>query len=120
VGDGQFGLIHESVRTGGHPPVRIYYVHILTNRSRAHYTGGTNDIERRLYEHRRGTGSRFTRLHGFHTLVYADGFASIHDASAREKEIKGWLRAGKIALIESANPEWRDLSEEWFGEDGRG
>ena len=91
-----------------------YWVYIMTNRSRTLYTGVTNDLERRIYEHKHKMGSKFTSKYNITKLVYYEGFSDIRDAIAREKQIKGWLRAKKIALIESVNPEWKDLSAEWL------
>jgi putative endonuclease len=94
---------------------REYYVYIMTNRSRTLYTGVTNDLMRRVYEHKNKVVPGFTRKYNIKYLVYYESTSSIHSALQREKQIKGWLRAKKIVLIESMNPKWRDLSEEWFG-----
>jgi len=92
-----------------------YYVHIMTNKSRTLYTGVTNNLMRRVYEHKNKHDSNsFTSKYNIHFLVYYESTSSVHAALAREKQIKGWLRAKKIALIDSVNPEWKDLSEEWF------
>jgi len=91
-----------------------YYVYIMTNRSRTLYTGVTNDLLRRVYEHKNKLVSGFTSKYNIQYLVYYECTSSIHAAIQREKQIKGWLRAKKIALIDSMNPEWKDLSEEWF------
>ena len=93
--------------------MKQYYVYIMTNRSRTLYTGVTNDLERRVYEHKQGLGSKFTRKYNITELVYYDDCSDVREAITREKQIKGWLRAKKIALIESVNPGWKDLSEEW-------
>src|SRR5262245_18020432 len=94
--------------------MKQYYVYILSNKSRTLYTGVTNNLERRVYEHKRRVIQGFaTRYHITH-LVYFEVTYDIHAAITREKQIKGWLRAKKIALIESHNPEWRDLTEEWY------
>jgi len=94
-------------------PGKQYYVYILTNRSGTLYTGITNNLERRTAEHKRGTGSAFTRKYRINRLVYFEATDDVNAAIAREKQIKGWLRAKKIALIEAENPSWRDLSEGW-------
>jgi putative endonuclease len=73
------------------------------------YVGVTNDLEKRLAEHRTGSGSLFTRRYNVHTLVYAEEHERAEDAIAREKEIKGWRRSKKNALVESANGTWADL-----------
>jgi putative endonuclease len=94
--------------------MKQYYVYIMTNRSRTLYTGVTNDLQRRVYQHKHGMGSRFTSKYNIHRLAYFEVFADIRDAIAREKQIKGWLRAKKVALIESMNPTWEDLSSDWY------
>jgi predicted GIY-YIG superfamily endonuclease len=75
------------------------------------YIGVTNDIERRMAEHRSGTGSGFTSRYRIGTLVYAETAELIDDAIAREKQLKGWTRERKNTLIEAANPSWADLLE---------
>ena len=94
-----------------------YYVYIMTNRSRTLYVGVTNDLERRVYEHKQKLIPGFTERYNITQLVYYEVTSDIHSALAREKQIKGWLRAKKIALIESVNAEWRDLSAEWAEEE---
>jgi putative endonuclease len=94
--------------------MKQYYVYIMTNKSRTLYAGVTNNLERRIYEHKHQMGSTFTTRYNITRLVYFEVFAEIRDAIAREKQIKGWLRAKKIALIESVNPKWRDLSADWY------
>jgi putative endonuclease len=91
---------------------RQYYVYLLASRTRRLYVGVTNDLVRRVSEHKDGTASRFTRRYGVTRLVCVESTGSIHDAIAREKQIKGWLRCGKVALIEAQNPGWVDLAEE--------
>src|SRR6266849_6312831 len=80
------------------------------------YIGVTKDIERRVYEHKQKLVPGFAAKYNLHRLVYLVAFGHIGDAIAREKQIKGWLRATKIALIESLNPEWNDLAADWFKE----
>jgi putative endonuclease len=94
--------------------MKTYYVHIMTNRSGTLYTGVTGDLERRVYEHKHGVGSKFTARYRIDRLLHFEAFSDIRDAIAREKRIKGWLRARKIALIESVNPNWADLSTDWY------
>ena len=91
-----------------------YYVYILTNRSYSTlYTGVTNNIEARILQHReRQTGS-FSNRYNVNKLVFEET-ASITEAIALEKRIKGWTRAKKLALIESQNPGWHDLAHRWF------
>jgi putative endonuclease len=94
-----------------------YYVYILTNRSRTLYVGVTNDLKRRVYEHKQKLIPGFTQRYNITQLVYYEATSDVRSALAREKQIKGWLRAKKIALIESMNPEWMDLSTEWQAAD---
>jgi putative endonuclease len=86
----------------------------MTNKSRTLYTGVTNNLERRVGEHKSKAIPGFTSKYNITKLVYYEEGSDINVAIAREKQIKGWLRAKKIALIESTNPEWRDLSEDWY------
>ena len=88
---------------------RQFYVYIMSNRSMTLYTGVTNDLTRRVIEHKAGEGSFTSRYH-FDRLVYFEDFDLIVDAIAREKQIKGMRRAKKIALIKTVNPTWSDLS----------
>ena len=90
-----------------------YYVYIMTNKSRTLYTGITNDLERRVYEHRSKAIPGFTAKYNIPQLVWFESTNDVQAAIEFEKRIKGWKREKKIALIESRNPEWRDLSEDW-------
>ena len=86
------------------------YVYIVANRKNGTiYTGVTNDIARRAFEHREGTGSRFAAKHSTMRLVYVEYHEDIHNAIVREKRLKKWNRAWKIRLIEQDNPNWDDL-----------
>ncbi len=96
---------------------RAYHVYILTNHSGSLYTGVTNNLWRRVWEHRQGKGSGFTRQYHIHRLIYYEAFGDIRAAIAREKQIKGWLRVKKIALINGMNPAWKDLSGGWYADD---
>ena len=88
----------------------MYYVYIMTNRMHGTlYIGVTNDVVRRAWEHREGTVPGFTKTYGLKLLVHYEEFASIADAIHREKRLKNWNRAWKIALIEERNPNWEDL-----------
>ena len=78
------------------------------------YTGVTNDVEALVRQHREGKAGSFTTKYRIHRLVYFEVFGDIRDAIKREKQIKYWMRAERIALIESVNPTWRDLAEEKF------
>ncbi len=91
-----------------------YYVYILTNRSKTLYTGVTNDLLRRVHEHKQKLIPGFTQKYNINRLVYYEETSDVTEAIAREKQIKGWVRAKKIALIESRNPEWLDLSTDGF------
>ena len=95
--------------------MRTYWVYIMTNTSKTLYTGVTSDLSRRVYEHRHRLVPEFTSRYHIDRLVHAEPFSEVRDAIAREKQIKGWLRVKKLALITQSNPEWRDLGEEWFG-----
>jgi putative endonuclease len=94
--------------------MRQYYVYIMTNRSRTLYTGVTNNLMRRVYEHKNKLIDGFTKKYNVTRLVHYELTSEVTSATAREKQIKGWLRKKKIALIESTNPHWKDLSEEWM------
>ena len=88
------------------------YVYILTNRyNKVLYTGVTGDLVKRVYEHKDDLVDGFTKKYNTHKLVYFEVFDYILNAIEREKQIKGWLRSKKIALIESKNPKWKDLYE---------
>lgn len=90
----------------------IYCVYIMTNRSRTLYTGVTNDLQRRVYEHKRHLVEGFTSKYKIDQLVYYEETSDVKAAIAREKQIKGWSRIKKMELIMSLNPEWKDLSSE--------
>ena len=91
------------------------FVYMLTNDTNVClYTGVTNDLERRLYEHKIELDPKsFTARYHVHKLVYYEDIADAYDAIAREKQIKSWNRKRKNKLIESMNPQWKDLSKEW-------
>jgi putative endonuclease len=91
---------------------RTYCVYIMSSLSRTLYAGVTNDLERRVFEHKEGRPGSFAARYHFNRLVYFEEFVDIHEAIAREKEIKKMTRRWKTRLIESLNPEWKDLSEE--------
>jgi putative endonuclease len=92
---------------------KTYYVYVMTNRSKTLYTGVTNNLQRRVWEHKQKIGSEFTKKYNITRLVFFEETNDVHIALAREKEIKGWKRDKKIALIEKQNPTWRDLSSDW-------
>ena len=92
----------------------MFYVYILTNQSnKVLYTGITNDLERRLYEHQNKLVKGFTSKYNVNKLVYFDCTTVARSAIAREKQIKGWTRQKKLDLISELNPQWRDLSADW-------
>ena len=93
-----------------HEPYK-YYVYIMASRRNGTlYTGVTNDIARRVFEHKTNANKKsFTARYKVHTLVYIEIYEDVNIAITREKQIKGWLRQRKIELIESVNPEWVDI-----------
>ncbi len=91
-----------------------YYVYIMSSLSRTLYTGVTNDLVRRVLEHKNKLIPGFTKKYNITSLVYFEDGNDIASAILREKQIKGMLRKKKIALIEAENPEWLDLAADWF------
>ena len=98
---------------GPYKTERRFSVYILCNASGTLYVGVTNDIERRIYEHKNHVLPGFTKKYCIHKLLYYEEYAAASEAIQREKQIKGWLRRKKIALIDSMNPQWRDLAADW-------
>jgi putative endonuclease len=98
----------------GREYMREYYVYIMTNKARTLYVGVTNNLERRVYEHKGKLVKGFTSKYGLNELVYYASTNDVREAIAREKQIKGWKRAKKIALIEEMNPYWEDLAAGWY------
>jgi len=90
-----------------------FWVYIMASKSRRIYTGMTNDIERRVNEHKLGLIEGFARRYRVNRLVYRERFRYADNAIAREKEVKSWDRAKRVALIESTSPTWEDLSLDW-------
>ena len=90
------------------------YVYIMTNRSRTLYIGVTSNLEQRVHQHKQKEVQGFTVRYNITRLAYYEEIPSIRDAITREKQLKGWRRSRKIELIESVNPQWRDLSEDWY------
>lgn len=88
-----------------------YYVYIITNRSGTLYVGVTNDLQRRMSEHKQGAGKGFASAYRLTRLAYYEQTSDITAAIAREKQIKGWVRRKKFDLIQEMNPKWEDLSE---------
>jgi putative endonuclease len=93
---------------------KTYYVYIVTNNSKTIYTGMTNDIRRRIYEHKSKLIKGFSTKYNLTKLVYYESTNDVKSAIIREKQIKGWIRKKKIRLIEKENIEWCDLSDAWF------
>ena len=95
-------------------PVKTYYVYIMSSGRRTLYVGVTGDLQRRVHEHRHKLVEGFTKQYNVTHLVYSESFMEVHDAIAREKQIKTWSRSKKLALIRSGNPKWKDLATDWF------
>ena len=95
----------------------MYYVYILTNETnRVMYIGVTNNLERRVYEHKHEVVDGFTKRYHVHKLVFYEAYGNVMDAIAGEKKLKGLLRSRKNAIVSAKNPEWIDLSAEWYSE----
>ena len=93
----------------------MYYVYILTNKTdKVMYIGVTNDLKRRLYEHKNELIDGFTKKYKTHKLVYYESYMNVKDAIAREKSLKGLLRIRKNELVKTINPNWDDLSNKLF------
>jgi putative endonuclease len=93
--------------------IKHYYVYIMTSATGTLYTGITNNLQRRVYQHKKKLIDGFTKKYNVTRLAYYEVFYDVKDAITREKQIKGWRRSKKLDLIKSLNPTWRDLSEEW-------
>jgi putative endonuclease len=92
-----------------------YFVYMMSNtKSGVLYTGITNDLTRRVYEHKKKLVPGFTNKYNLTKLVFFEETSDVNAAIAREKQIKGWLRRKKISLLESMNPDWKDLSIGWY------
>ena len=90
--------------------MKDYYVYIMANDdNNVFYIGVTNDLQRRVYEHRTGIFEGFTKKYRVHKLVYCENCHDVKDALRREKQLKGWTREKKKALIETVNPEWKEI-----------
>src|SRR5579863_7153347 len=90
---------------------KAYFVYLMSNQSRMLYVGVTNDVTKRALEHKSKSIPGFTQKYNLHNLVYFEVFVNINAAIAREKQLKGWLRPKKAALVNSKNPQWLDLAE---------
>ena len=95
-------------------PMKRYFVCIMTNHSGTLYTGITSDLERRVYEHKNKLIPGFTSRYNINMLVHYEETNEVGAALTREKQIKGWSRAKKLALVSSANPTFADLSVDWY------
>ncbi len=93
--------------------MNTYWVYIMASASGTLYTGMTNNLEQRVHQHKRKEVPGFTQRYTVNKLVYYEEGSDVLAVIAREKQIKGWTRAKKVALIASMNPGWRDLSLEW-------
>jgi putative endonuclease len=94
--------------------MKEYYVYIMSNEARTLYVGVTNNLERRIYEHKNKSTDGFTSRYGLDKLVYFASTNDVREAIGGERRIKGWTRAKKVALIEEMNPYWEDLSASWY------
>ena len=90
-----------------------YYVYIMASHRGTLYTGVTNNLERRAYEHKSGLGSAFTKKYNVSKLVYYESTSDVVSAIEREKQVKAWRRSKRVALIETMNPYWEDLAQDW-------
>jgi putative endonuclease len=93
---------------------RSYFVYIMSNSSKMLYAGVTNDVDIRAFQHKSKRVPGFTQKYNLHKLVYFERFGDVREAIRREKQIKGWVRRKKVALIESVNSRWLDLAEDHF------
>ena len=94
-----------------------YHVYMMTNRSGTLYIGVTNDIQRRVLEHKSGIGNTFTARYKMTRLLYVESTPYVLNAIEREKQLKSWTRKRKLELVREQNPLWRDLSEDWLSEE---
>ena len=93
--------------------MKTYYVYLMSNNSKTLYVGVTNNLPRRVYEHREKLVKGFAEKYNINRLVYYEATNDVNAVLEREKQIKRWRREKKIKLIESMNPEWKDLSEDF-------
>ena len=95
--------------------MKDYYIYILTNKTNTTlYIGVTNDLERRVYEHKNKMIKGFSSRYNLNKLVYFEACSSVDDSISREKQLKGWRRTKKEEIINMQNPQWKDLAEHWF------
>ena len=93
--------------------MKSYFVYIMSSQRRVLYIGITSKLEQRTFQHKTHALGGFTAKYNVTSLVYYENYDDVHKAIGREKELKGWLRVKKVALIESVNPKWKDLSFSW-------
>jgi putative endonuclease len=93
---------------------RSYFAYIISSRTRTLYIGVTSDLLKRIFQHKQKVFEGFSATYNCNRLVWFERFADVSEAIRREKQLKGWMRLKKIALIESTNPTWEDLSEHWY------
>lgn len=93
--------------------VKTYYIYIMTNNTKTLYIGMTNNLQRRVYEHKNHLVKGFTSKYRISKLIYYETTKDVNSAIIREKQLKNWHRQWKINLIEENNPEWNDLAKEW-------
>jgi putative endonuclease len=94
--------------------MKEYFIYILSNKSGMLYTGVTNDLEKRLFQHKNKMNEGFTKRYNIDSLMYFESTNDVTVAIAREKQIKGMLRSKKLELIKTVNPRLIDLSEDWY------
>ena len=105
----------ESRNLKGRASLKQFYVYLMASYRRVLYVGVTNDILRRVQQHKnKAHAQSFTARYNVNRLVYYEHYGDIRDAIAREKQIKGWRRSKKVELIEDTNPSWQDLSLDWY------
>jgi putative endonuclease len=93
---------------------QLYFTYIVASRSLTLYIGMTNSLLKRIFEHKRKLHAGFSATYNCNRLVWFERFVNPENAIAREKQLKGWSRAKKLALIRKTNPTWLDLSEQWY------
>lgn len=96
------------------PREHAYYIYILSSLSGTLYIGITNDLIKRIWQHKHHRYDGFTAKYDIDRLMYSECFQYVDKAIAREKELEGWTRAKKIALFTRTNPSWKDLSRDWY------
>ena len=91
-----------------------YYVYIMTNKSGTLYTGLTENLKKRIDQHKNKLVEGFTKKYNINKLLYFETFPDVYSAIDREKTIRGWVRRKKLDLIRTTNPDWTDLSQDWY------